>query len=258
MTQSLFSFIFVLHIIAYLHSQYHHSTHFPEQHLKESIFIHATWDFSTTKTVVKCCYIIWLCLWKHPVFIFYAETYKISLHNLIYHVSTLALAAPQKLVSINSNNSWFYATCTSMDKVSGHSVFKCRGFLAKSWLSLSGGLKKKKKKLKHKLQISQTKSVRVVLGLASGDCVEKNSSSSWIRFWQESGQFSWRGIYHICNHWLTKCCRPCSEARWVKGSPLKGKHSFSFFFNHHKQTNKQTVFYLITSYLGLDPRESRG
>lgn len=29
--------------------------------------------------------------------------------------------------------------------------------------------------LKHKLQISQTKSVRVVLGLASGDCVEKKT-----------------------------------------------------------------------------------
>lgn len=124
----------------------------------------------------------------------------------------------------------------SMDKVSG---FECRGILAKSLLNLSGGLKKKQKKNKpwNTNYRSQTKSVRVVLGLASGDYVEKNSSSSWIRFWQEPGQFSWRGIYHICNHWITKCCGPCSKARWAKGLLLNGKDNFLFLTITNQQNN---------------------
>lgn len=69
MMQTPFSFIDVLHVIAYLHPEHHHSSHFPEQHLWRNTFIHATWDFAITKSVVKRCYIIGVCLWKHSVFI---------------------------------------------------------------------------------------------------------------------------------------------------------------------------------------------
>lgn len=94
MMQSPFSFISVLHVIAYLHPEYHRSPHFPEQHLWHNTFIHATWDFTITKSVVKRYYIIGVCLWKHSLFIsgkIGKQMYVILLHNVIYHAAILAL-----------------------------------------------------------------------------------------------------------------------------------------------------------------------